>query len=437
MDKRQAAFLNDLASAIEQLLEGASPSPVECPSRGGPAVDRTCDAVNRLVRSFEECRQFLGALAEGRLGVEAPARNLLASPFKKMQASLRHLTWQTQQIVRGDLGQRVEFLGEFSTAFNAMIDSLREKRSVEEELRRSRKKLLDVTSALGEGLCVLDGEGLLDSMNPEAERLLGWTADELQGKSLWHAVRVGPGTDGAAGDGAAAHDTLLKTLRTGESVRVLDDRFLRRDGTRLPVSYVVTPVREDGMVTGAVIAFHDIAAANRAREALERANQLLSRQASTDALTGIPNRLLFDVALRRETGMSRRHAVPLSVIMFDIDRFKLINDGYGHAVGDLVLQEIAALVPKNLRQGDVFARWGGDEFVVLLPFTDAAGGRAMAERLRTAIDENTFSTVGKVACSFGVAQLGPADGGEAVLDRADRALYRAKGGGSDRVELAT
>jgi diguanylate cyclase (GGDEF)-like protein len=122
--------------------------------------------------------------------------------------------------------------------------------------------------------------------------------------------------------------------------------------------------------------------------------------------------------------------------MFDIDHFKSVNDTYGHHAGDSVLCEIAALISKNVRLNDLFARWGGEEFMILVTNTVSDNARMFAEKLRHAIESHPFPDAGHVTCSFGVAQFQGDETADRFIRRVDAALYRAKARGRNRVEMA-
>jgi diguanylate cyclase (GGDEF)-like protein len=130
------------------------------------------------------------------------------------------------------------------------------------------------------------------------------------------------------------------------------------------------------------------------------------------------------------------YQTPMSLILYDIDQFKAINDRHGHPAGDKVLADLSGFVAQNIRNADVLARWGGEEFILMLPGCDGAMALAAAEKLRAAIDGLGFGEVGTVTCSFGVAQYADGDSAATLIARADSALYRAKVNGRDRVELA-
>lgn len=170
---------------------------------------------------------------------------------------------------------------------------------------------------------------------------------------------------------------------------------------------------------------------------LERANENLRNLAWRDALTGLPNRLSGMDRLAAEFARLTRGDAASSVLMIDVDLFKPINDTYGHGVGDDVLRHIASLIKTSLRTGDFVARFGGEEFMALLPDTDLEGARVVAEKIREAIQDNPQSTVGAVTISVGVALASGSDPEmDAAVRRADAALYEAKRAGRNRVVVA-
>ena len=164
----------------------------------------------------------------------------------------------------------------------------------------------------------------------------------------------------------------------------------------------------------------------------------LRELATRDSLTGAVNRRHFLELAERERQRSRRSGSSLSLCMLDADHFKDVNDSYGHVAGDHVLTAIAKAVQSALRAADVLGRLGGEEFAILLPDTDLAGARVLAERARLAVAQNIVrnadATEIRVTISIGVAELGPDEAFEALLQRADRALYGAKGSGRNRVQ---
>jgi diguanylate cyclase (GGDEF)-like protein/PAS domain S-box-containing protein len=181
-------------------------------------------------------------------------------------------------------------------------------------------------------------------------------------------------------------------------------------------------------------------ALKRAREeaeavnrALAQANVELKRLATTDRLTGADNRWSFEEAILEQIARLRRYGEPVSLLLFDVDHFKSINDLHGHLVGDAVLVELVQRVRPQLRTVDVLARWGGEEFTVLLPHSAIAQAQEAAEKLRRLIATQPFAPVGQVTSSFGVTECLPHDTLDTLLKRADDALYAAKAAGRNRV----
>ena len=171
-------------------------------------------------------------------------------------------------------------------------------------------------------------------------------------------------------------------------------------------------------------------------------NRMLSEVSSRDTLTGLYNRWFVIEKLDSEINRALRHGSPMSVLMLDIDHFKRVNDTWGHAAGDLVLQGVGKLLRESCRVYDVPGRYGGEEFCIVLPETQLRNTNVVAERIRTRLESTAWecgsATVG-VTASIGIAGIEESDGDvlspAALIDRADRALYRAKNHGRNRIEM--
>lgn len=168
-------------------------------------------------------------------------------------------------------------------------------------------------------------------------------------------------------------------------------------------------------------------------QSLEAAQRRLERLATTDPLTGLNNRMKANEMLADEIRRTERHATPLSVIMMDLDHFKPINDSLGHGRGDTVLTGLGQLLAERVRDTDRAARWGGEEFLILCPQSDIDAAQHLAEGLRQAVEDADLGIGQPLTASFGVARLAPGETAEALVDRADRALYAAKHAGRNRV----
>ena len=161
----------------------------------------------------------------------------------------------------------------------------------------------------------------------------------------------------------------------------------------------------------------------------------LEHMASTDALTKLFNRNKLNDVLEKEMALSHAIASPLSIIFLDIDNFKLVNDTYGHDIGDKVLIDIANIINSTTRASDIAARWGGEEFMITLQATDTVHASILAEKLRIAVEKHTFNIAGNITISLGVTEYRNNESEEIFIKRVDKALYEAKESGRNRVVI--
>ncbi|HCY62931.1 MAG TPA: hypothetical protein DHV59_08915 [Oxalobacteraceae bacterium] len=327
------------------------------------------------------------------------------------------------------------------TAAKRLEDELRKYQDNLEELVRQRTAELQRTSAelaeseeifrlistsANDAILIIDLDETILYWNPAACAMLGYTAAEAVGRHMHQllaparyqdAIRRGFAQFRETGDGAMV----------GKTVELA---ALRKDGAELPIGLSISSMRLNGRL-------HALGIIRDISERV-RMEQELRQMATTDFLTGLPNRRHFIACLEQlQANMQRQHTACAAVLMFDLDYFKRINDNYGHAAGDAVLRQVAALVRDQLRKTDSAGRVGGEEFAILLPESDLAGALAFAERLRQSVEQTPLPFDGReirVTTSIGVAAMDAADAcAEAALARADMALYRAKEDGRNRV----
>ncbi|BEV72570.1 MULTISPECIES: sensor domain-containing diguanylate cyclase [unclassified Paludibacterium] len=170
-----------------------------------------------------------------------------------------------------------------------------------------------------------------------------------------------------------------------------------------------------------------------AQQELLESNRQLERLTVTDSLTGLGNRMMLDRVLEEQLNRYRRYGGVFSLVLLDIDFFKRINDTHGHPVGDMVLVALAQLLKQSTRSVDVIGRWGGEEFLLICPDTDLFSALELAEKLRQRVESCHFPIIDALSASFGVASVQEDDNAQSLLARVDRALYRAKDGGRNRV----
>ncbi len=201
---------------------------------------------------------------------------------------------------------------------------------------------------------------------------------------------------------------------------------LAKDGSSYWVYSTISPkYDEEGKKVGYTSIRHDITK-----------QKIVEELSVTDQLTQLYNRLKLEAVFSEEIQRAQRYHTPFSIIMLDIDHFKSVNDTYGHDIGDKTLIDVAKILKQNSRTTDIVGRWGGEEFMIVLPQTDTDAAYEHAQILREMIEKHNFEAVGKKTSSFGVSSFISGDTSKTIVKRADDALYEAKKSGRNRVCLA-
>ncbi|MFN2629246.1 MAG: diguanylate cyclase [Gaiellaceae bacterium] len=330
--------------------------------------------------------------------------------------TVRSLASAAHGIARGRLDERVPVRGrdEFAQlghAFNDMADQLQARHDeLEAERRRVRESLAQT------------GHALAATHDPAELRrvVLATTLDATSATSAALVDERGEVTRiGEAAEGADRLQLPLVAGRTSFGTLVLSGPGFDEEERLTAVS----------LVGQAVIALENA-----------RLHVTVEHQAAVDGLTGLANRRHCEEMLASEFARVERYGSPFALVFADLDGFKAVNDLHGHHAGDLVLREFSAVLQESVREADVAGRWGGEEFIMLLPGTDAVGAAQLAERVRESIERRVILTADGVpvtlTCSFGVATYPEAASAAELLSAADDALYRAKRGGKNRVEAA-
>ena len=225
---------------------------------------------------------------------------------------------------------------------------------------------------------------------------------------------------------------LQKSMESGQKCKA--DVYLKHKlGNRVSVSVRVAPIKgSEGKVVGAVEVFLD----NSNKKKLERRTDELNRIAYYDSLTGLVNRRYLEMRLQQAHQEFLTFGRPFAMILFDIDHFKQVNDSCGHPAGDIVLAHVAQLLANNLRVTDSIGRWGGEEFLALLPKTSIERAEMLADRCRGIVSSTSLSVDAKrvsPSVSAGVAEFRTGDDVTSMMKRVDAALYRSKSDGRNRV----
>jgi diguanylate cyclase (GGDEF)-like protein/PAS domain S-box-containing protein len=315
------------------------------------------------------------------------------------------------------------------TVFDILVTGLdiTQKMDLTHELQAATARFRSVVDAAYDAIITIDQLHKITLFNRGAENLFGYDSSEMIGQPIEILIP----------EKFRAHhaEYIQRFAQSPVRSRQMNERGLiygrHRDGTLLPVEIAISKINVNGLI--------EFTAVIRDIEDTVRLMDLLQKRAATDPLTGLPNRREF---LDVTTNILKSNET-LSVLMLDIDLFKKVNDTYGHEAGDEVLGVLAKAGAASCRKRDVFARWGGDEFVAALPETDLEGARTVAERLRSKVEAGDFvhpwqnGRAIPFTVSIGVTTRAPGEQDlEVIMKRADEALYKAKGTGQrNRVEV--
>jgi diguanylate cyclase (GGDEF)-like protein/PAS domain S-box-containing protein len=304
------------------------------------------------------------------------------------------------------------------------------RRKLAEEALFAEKERAEVTlNSIGDAVASTDVDGDLTYLNPTAEEMSGWPSEEAVGRPMPEVLQI---LDGAT------HETIPNPMEKAIAANRRgslppNSVFIRRDGLEIPIEDSVAPIHDrEGEPAGAVIAFRDVTVARKLA-------QHMTYAAEHDFLTDLPNRVLFNDRVNQAIASALRYGKLVAVLFIDLDGFKQINDSWGHAVGDQLLQSVAKRLVGCVRSSDTVNRQGGEEFLALLSEVQHLDDAAIiAGRMLAAVAEAHFIDQHElhVRASIGVAVY-PDDGPDAaiLIKNADTAMYRAKASGAQSYQF--
>ncbi|MBT2661264.1 PAS domain S-box protein [Bacillus sp. ISL-45] len=316
-----------------------------------------------------------------------------------------------------------------------VIKEITKRKSMERALRESEEQYRFIAENSSDMIGRLSSEGMIIYISPSSKGILGYRNDELIGTNLFGKIHP------------EDRQILLEEYgnpRELNGIVTSSYRMLHKNGGFIWAETTVRPVKDkSGKSSGMMFATRDVTARRTIENQLRESNSLLRKLSSLDGLTGIYNRRAFDEFLRTEWAFACKHKTPVSLLLVDIDYFKKYNDTYGHIQGDECLKTVALELEGFFHEKGYFAaRFGGEEFAVVLPNTDVSKGKQLAEEFRSTIQkmniEHKNSKVGEIlTISIGVSSVTPIETVEMklILEIADRALYQAKQKGRNRIEV--
>ncbi len=332
----------------------------------------------------------------------------------------------------------LQMANDLSANFESIISSNSSYKSENSNLLAEYKKAVDLSNIVSK----TNPKGVITYVNDKFCEISGYSRDELIGRP--HNIIRHPDMP------REAFKDLWNTIKAKKSWHGVVTN-MKKEGGQYIVDTTVIPILDvDGDVVEYIAIRHDITELEETKQQLRNINKAmknkvdelysmtnsLEQKAFKDNLTGINNRENFEDIFSIEITNAKINGQPLSLIIFDIDDFKLVNDTYGHQAGDIILKDLVSLIENNIKHGDIFARWGGEEFVILTPSTDINGTYNLAENLRKLVQLHHFNYVeNNLTLSFGIAQLSEEDSKRSLFEKADKALYEAKKNGRNRTEI--
>lgn len=331
----------------------------------------------------------------------------------------------------------LQMANDLAVNFEALIAGNSNYKSENSNLLAEYKKAVDLSNIVSK----TNPKGVITYVNDKFCEISGYTRDELIGKP--HNIIRHPDMP------REAFKELWDTIKSKKSWHGVVINMKKNGGQYIVDTFVIPILDVDGDVVEYIAIRHDITELEETKQQLRNINKAmknkvdelysmtnsLEQKAFKDNLTGINNRENFEEIFSIEIASAKQNNLALSLIIFDVDHFKLINDTYGHQAGDIILVELVKIIEENIKHGDVFARWGGEEFVILTPMTDLTGAKNLSENLRKLVQSHQFSYIeNEITLSFGVAELEFDDTKKTLFEKADSALYEAKNSGRNRVE---
>ena len=352
----------------------------------------------------------------GPEGAEGPSRQLLFCPVVSVGALEALIVVKTGELISAEIMSTVETL---AVQIRLALD--REELNAIFHANRSEARFQTLVQNASDVILIIRPDTTIVYRTPSAKRILGYEDGTLEGEKLISLLHPS--------DVERALGALAGVIRGADVAHRTEWRIRHRDGHWNEVEAVITNLLADPTVEGIVVTLRDVSEQKGLEEELKH-------QAFHDALTGLPNRALFRDRLDQALARSARHGAPLAVLFLDLDDFKIVNDSRGHGAGDDLLVAVAHRLSSTLRSGDTAARFGGDEFAILVEEAEEAG--QLAERILADLRAPVVFADGEVLihASIGVAVNGAdLEGAAALLQAADVAMYAAKTTGKGRVEV--
>lgn len=373
-----------------------------------------------LKQSLQSIRNVAEALRDGNVHYNIPGSGFVLDSFQQFQQAVKR---SNQEVLKNITTKSLMIMEN-----NHLPAKLQDGKTI----RKLKKKISDrderhrlMTENACDIIATLDLAGNFTYISPSVEKITGYTPEEV----LHHYREIGYYLPGVQKEMDKRRARLKELVKQGERFDPInfEQRQVRKDGVSIYTDTVVSGIYDEDNQ------FRELLAISRDITQKVKIRRDIKKLSETDKLTGLDNRLKLDQSLEKVLDQVRNNAAIFALIMIDIDHFKEVNDCFGHLTGDAVLVALAGLLKNSIRAMDLIGRWGGEEFLVILPDTDATGAMKLAEKLRRVVSENHFPQQQHITISLGVSVFDDDTTVDSVIYRADQALYQAKENGKNRV----
>jgi diguanylate cyclase (GGDEF)-like protein/PAS domain S-box-containing protein len=325
------------------------------------------------------------------------------------------------------LNNDIPEIAEGDADFLELEQSLRTIKNWEKINKDSEERHRLMTENACDIIATVDLSGNFTYISPSVEKITGYTPTEV----IRHYREIGYFLPGVQKEMDRQRERIKTMVEKGERFDAInfEQRQVRKDGTSIYTDTVLSGIYDEEDK------FRELLAISRDITEKVKIRKKIIELSETDKLTMLCNRMKLDYTLELELCRAKAKASTFSLIMIDIDDFKQINDRFGHLAGDVVLVELAKLFKAMTRSTDLVGRWGGEEFLVILPDTDEWGAIELAEKIRSGVSENCFPEQQQITISLGVSVFSGDATVDSIIHRADQALYQAKKNGKNQVHL--
>ena len=375
--------------------------------------------VRELDETLRELRAAAACLRAGDLSRDIDGDGFVLAALQQFQNDFRDFVAHATAVANREVA--LDHANVFDN-LTRQIETALEKKLKDSEARH--RLLMDNANDI---ISTVDLAGNFTYISPAVERITGFTVDEVMN----HYREINYFTPEMLKVMERIMAIVNQVMVTGEPLQPIRYEQLQRckDGRRIWTDTILTGIYdEDGQLRELLGVTRDITEKTRLRDEIQKLSE-------TDKLTQLYNRVRLDRALAAAFKRATETGLAFSLIMLDVDYFKRVNDHFGHQAGDAMLVELAQIFRDSIRCRDIVGRWGGEEFLFILPETDAAGAMVVAQKIRQAVDERRFGRPKRITVSLGVATYHGDAAVDIIVSRADEALYEAKRKGRNSVQL--